>query len=74
MRDYQVLLDELTETEKNILETMEQERVVEARLADRAERPKGEQTKDEVDRKLRDELARLKSFEKQLRTNYDCIL
>ncbi|KAJ8720945.1 hypothetical protein PYW08_006410 [Mythimna loreyi] len=70
MRDYQALVDELLETEKNILETMEQERVIEARLADRANRPDGELIKDEVDRKLKDELARLRSFENQMRTNY----
>ncbi|KAJ8728664.1 hypothetical protein PYW07_006360 [Mythimna separata] len=70
MRDYQALTAELIEAEKNILETMDQETIIEARLADRTNRPDGELTKDEVDRKLRDELARLRSFEKQMRTNY----
>ncbi|XP_026745056.1 uncharacterized protein LOC113506401 [Trichoplusia ni] len=52
---------------------MEQERVIEARLADRTLRPVGELTKDEVDRKLRDELGRLRSFSKELRTTHDRI-
>ncbi|PZC81307.1 hypothetical protein B5X24_HaOG212919 [Helicoverpa armigera] len=74
MRDYKALEEELTTTEQNLLETMEQERVVEARIADRSKRPPGEFTRDEVDRKLRDELGRLRNFTKQLKNNHDRII
>ncbi|KAF9424411.1 hypothetical protein HW555_000550 [Spodoptera exigua] len=74
MRDYKALLDEMTTTEQNLLETMEQERIVESRLADRSKRPPGEHIRDEVDRKLREELARLRNFSKQLRTNHERII
>lgn len=73
MRDYKALTEELTATEENLLETMEQERIVETRLADRTLRPVGEHTRDDVDRKLRDELGRLRSFSKQLRNNHERI-
>lgn len=73
VRDYKSLSEEQTATEQNLIETMEQERVIEARLADRTLRPVGELTKDEVDRKLRDELGRLRSFSKELRTTHDRI-
>ncbi|XP_075982200.1 tektin-2-like [Anticarsia gemmatalis] len=69
-RDYKCLAEELIATEQNLLETMEQERMIIARQKDRKLRPPGELTKDEVDRKLRDELGRLRNFMKQLRTNH----
>lgn len=65
--------EELSNTEQSLLINMEHERVMEARLADRAKRPRGELTKDTVDRKLRDELARLRLFIKTLRDNSDRI-
>ncbi|CAH0591602.1 unnamed protein product [Chrysodeixis includens] len=73
MRDYKSLSEEQNATEQNLMETMEQERIIEARLADRTLRPPGELTRDEVDRKLRDELGRLRSFSKELRTTHDRI-
>ncbi|XP_028170890.1 uncharacterized protein LOC114360383 [Ostrinia furnacalis] len=73
VRDIKSLEEELYTAEKNFLETMEQERLVEARLADRTLRPTGELTRDEVDRKLRDELARLRHFMKHMRSNIERI-
>ena len=72
-RDYESLQEELTATEQNIEETMEQERLTVARLDDRSQRPDGEHTRDEVDKQLRDELARLRNFSKQLRDNHASI-
>ncbi|KAG6440351.1 hypothetical protein O3G_MSEX001231 [Manduca sexta] len=71
IRDHNTLEEELINTEQNLLGNMDQERVVEARLADRSLRPPGELTKDEVNRQLREELARLRSFSKHLRMNID---
>lgn len=73
LRDYKSLDEELIGTERNLIENMDQERVIELRLVDRTNRPPGELTKDDVDRKLRDELGRLRSFSKQLRTNMGSI-
>jgi hypothetical protein len=74
IRDMKALDEELTTAEQNLLKTMEQERLVTARLADRTNRPPGETTKDEVDRRLRDELGRLKHFIKHLRNNIERIM
>lgn len=52
---------------------MEKIRLMEARLADRKQRPAKEFTKDDVDRKLKDELNRLKQYLKQLRNNIERI-
>uniref|UniRef100_A0A2A4JA11 Tektin n=1 Tax=Heliothis virescens TaxID=7102 RepID=A0A2A4JA11_HELVI len=73
IRDYKALEEELTATEQNLLETMDQERIVGIRLADRAQRPPGEHIKDEVDKKLREELGRLRNFIIQLRNNHNRI-
>lgn len=73
LRDYSSLEEELSGTEQNLIETMEHERVIEARLLDRTLRPPEELTRDEVDRKLREELGRLRNFNKQLRTNMESI-
>ncbi|XP_053616613.1 tektin-2-like [Plodia interpunctella] len=73
VKDLGSLDEELIATEQNILETMDQERVVEARLADRTLRPAKETTRDEVDKSLRDELARLKTFNKRLQENIEKI-
>lgn len=56
------------------METMDQERVIAARLVDRSLRPVGELTKDQVDRKLKDELNRLRDFIRQLRSNHNRIM
>ncbi|XP_013191451.2 tektin-2 [Amyelois transitella] len=74
VRDLTVLDEELVATEQNVLETMDQERVVEARLADRTLRPAKETTRDDVDRKLREELARLKRFNNNLQGNIQKIV
>ncbi|CAH0397121.1 unnamed protein product [Chilo suppressalis] len=73
IKDMNSLNEELIMTEKSLVETMEQERLVAARLADRKLRPPGELTKDDVDRKLKDELGRLRHFMKHLRSNLDRI-
>ncbi|CAB3251664.1 unnamed protein product [Arctia plantaginis] len=72
-RDHSALGEELTATEQNLLETMEQERVILARLADRNLRPTTELTTDEVDRSLKEELGRLRNFIKVLRKNHSRI-
>ncbi|XP_047998750.1 structural maintenance of chromosomes protein 1A-like [Leguminivora glycinivorella] len=72
-KDLESLSNELTATEQNVLETMEKVRLMEARLADRKLRPHKELTKDPVDRKLKDELQRLKKYLKYLRNNIDRI-
>ncbi|XP_063622703.1 uncharacterized protein LOC134794832 isoform X2 [Cydia splendana] len=72
-KDFEFLSNELTTTEQNVLETMEKVRLMEARLADRRLRPPKELTKDSVDRKLKDELQRLKKYLKFLRNNIDRI-
>ncbi|XP_039747888.1 uncharacterized protein LOC120625043 [Pararge aegeria] len=69
VRDYNSLRDELLVAEKTVIETMDQERVVAARLADRTQRPDRELTKDEVNRKLRAEQNQLRNFSKELRNN-----
>ncbi|XP_073954679.1 tektin-2-like isoform X2 [Choristoneura fumiferana] len=73
VRDYNSLAEELMTSEKNTVETMEKIRLMEARLADRKQRPAKEFTKDDVDRKLRDELNRLKQYLKYLRNNIERI-
>ncbi|KAJ0172626.1 hypothetical protein K1T71_011765 [Dendrolimus kikuchii] len=73
VKDYKSLEEELVTTEHNLIDIMDQERLTEARIADRAQRPVGELTKDDVDRKLRDDLARVRRFCNQLRTNYERI-
>ncbi|XP_063537815.1 structural maintenance of chromosomes protein 1A-like [Cydia strobilella] len=72
-KDFEYLSKELTKTEQNVLETMGKVRLMEARLADRRLRPPKELTKDSVDRKLKDELQRLKKYLKFLRNNIDRI-
>lgn len=52
---------------------MDQERVVEARLAKRTLRPGKEMIKDDVNRQLRIELDQIQQFSKQLRSNMDRI-
>ncbi|KAL4713457.1 hypothetical protein ACJJTC_010442 [Scirpophaga incertulas] len=69
IQDMKSLDQELLATEQNLLETMDQERLIRARIADRSLRPTRELTKDEVDRRLRDELGRLRNFMKHLRNN-----
>ncbi|XP_021204408.1 uncharacterized protein LOC105841802 [Bombyx mori] len=69
IKDFNVLEEELTTTEQNLLENLEQERLIETRITDRSQRPVGELTKDDVDRKLRDELGRLRNFTNELRKN-----
>lgn len=73
LRDYNSLEEELETTERNLIETMDQERLVEARRADRLLRPARELTKDNVNRNLIDELGRMRSFSKQLRVNLERI-
>ncbi|CAG9782556.1 unnamed protein product [Diatraea saccharalis] len=73
IKDIKSLEEEQITTEKNLLETMKQENLVAARIADRTLRPPGELTKDEVDRRLRNELGRLRHFMKHLRSNLDRI-
>ncbi|XP_049878419.1 tektin-2-like isoform X2 [Pectinophora gossypiella] len=69
LRDLQCLEEETLNTEQSLLANMEQERVVEAKLADRSFRPPGELTRDEVDNRLRGELARVRHFVRDLRSN-----
>lgn len=71
LRDYNTLQEELTIAERTIVETMDHERMVAARLADRTRRPDREITKDEVNRKLREEQNQLRQFSKELRNNMD---
>lgn len=73
VRDIKALDEELSIAEQNFIETMEQEQVVQTRLADRTLRPPGELTRDEVDRRLRDELGRLRHFMKHMRSNIERI-
>ncbi|KAL0829891.1 hypothetical protein ABMA28_003369 [Loxostege sticticalis] len=73
VRDIKALDEELSIAEQNFMETMEQEQVVQTRLADRTLRPPGELTRDEVDRRLRDELGRLRHFMKHMRSNIERI-
>lgn len=70
VKDYKALEEELVITEHNLIETIDQERLIVVRIADRANRPVGELTRDDVDRKLRDDLVRVKRFRNQLRANY----
>ncbi|XP_034836619.1 tektin-2-like [Maniola hyperantus] len=74
VRDYNSLQEELSVAEKTVIETMDQERVVAARLADRTQRPDRELTKDDVNRKLRDEQNQLRKFSKELRNNIEEII
>lgn len=60
-------------TEQSLVQNMEQERVVKARLADRSTRPPGELVKDEVNIKLKHELVRIKQFVRDLRKNMEGI-
>ncbi|CAH2087914.1 unnamed protein product [Euphydryas editha] len=74
LRDYTSLEEELALAEKTLIGTMDQERVVEARLSDRTRRPNRELIKDEVNRKLRDEQLQLRKFAKELRNNITRII
>lgn len=60
-------------TEQSLIQNMEQERVVRARLADRTTRPPGELLKDEVNINLKNELIRIKQFVRDLRKNIESI-
>ncbi|XP_072945338.1 uncharacterized protein [Epargyreus clarus] len=71
--DHKCLGEELTTTEQSLLETMDQERLVEARLAQRTRRPGKELIKDDVNRQLGDELLQIQQFNKQLRSNMERI-
>ncbi|XP_045778342.1 uncharacterized protein LOC123876209 [Maniola jurtina] len=71
VRDYNSLQEELSVAEKTVVETMDQERVVAARLADRTQRPDRELTKDDVNRKLREEQNQLRKFSMELRNNIE---
>ncbi|XP_059061064.1 tektin-2-like [Achroia grisella] len=73
IKDIKSLDEEMVTAEQNLIETLEQEQVVAARITDRTLRPAGELTRDDVDTKLRDELSRLKHFTKHLRSNIDRI-
>ena len=69
LRDYTSLEQESLLAEKTLIQVMDQERIAEARFNDRAQRPSQELAKDDVNRKLRQEQAQLKTFGKQLRNN-----
>ncbi|XP_052749826.1 tektin-2-like isoform X2 [Galleria mellonella] len=73
IKDMKSLDEEMLTTEQNLLDTLKQERVIVARLADRTLKPPGELTRDNVDIKLKDELSRLRHFTKYLRSNIDRI-
>ncbi|KAM3965951.1 tektin-2 [Aphomia sociella] len=73
IKDIKSLDEEMITTEQSLVETLEQEKLVAARLADRTLRPVKELTRDDVDMKLRNELLRLKHFTKHLRSNIDRI-
>ncbi|OWR45018.1 Tektin-2 [Danaus plexippus plexippus] len=73
-RDYDSLQEELTCTEMAIIETMNQKKLVESRLANRSHRPTGELTKDDVNRTLREEQVKLRKTLKDLRNNIDRIV
>ncbi|CAK1542583.1 unnamed protein product [Leptosia nina] len=73
-RDLKSLQEEQTYSEQNLLEVMDQERVVAARLSDRAKKPSRELIKDEVNRKLRNELGQIRRFAKELTNNIERIL
>lgn len=60
-------------TEQSLIQNMEQEQVVKARLADRSTRPPGELVKDEVNLNLKHELVRIKQFVRDLRKNIEDI-
>ncbi|XP_026318146.1 tektin-B1-like [Hyposmocoma kahamanoa] len=71
--DLRVLEVEMLNTEQSLIQNMEQERVVRARLADRTTRPPGELLKDEININLKNELIRIKQFVRDLRKNIESI-
>ncbi|CAG5054343.1 unnamed protein product [Parnassius apollo] len=74
IRDFQSMENELTTTEKSVLDTMDRQKTVQDRLAERTLRPFGEHTSDGVNRQLRNELGKLRQFIKELRTNIQIII
>ncbi|XP_046970716.1 uncharacterized protein LOC124537833 [Vanessa cardui] len=74
IRDYTMLEEELVSAEKTLIQTMDQEHIVEGRLSERTRRPNHELTKDDVNRKLRDEQTQLKQNGKILRNNLERII
>ncbi|XP_068622915.1 tektin-B1-like [Battus philenor] len=73
IRDLKSLDNEQIATEKSVLDTMERQRIVESRLADRTLRPHKEHTADLVSYQLRMELGKLRKFTNNLRNNLDRI-
>ncbi|CAK1589061.1 unnamed protein product [Parnassius mnemosyne] len=74
IRDFQSLENELTTTEKSVLDTMDRQKTVQGRLAERTLRPFGEHASDGVNRQLRNELGKLRKFIKELRDNIQMII
>ncbi|CAH0719060.1 unnamed protein product, partial [Brenthis ino] len=74
VRDFTCLEEELAMAEKTLIETLDQERIAEARFGDRTHRPSQELIKDDVNRKLRDEQSQLRKIQKQLRNNIKRII
>ncbi|XP_050682853.1 tektin-B1-like isoform X4 [Leptidea sinapis] len=65
LRDRRALEEEKLSAEKNLLNVLDQQRIVAARIVDRTNRPGIELIKDDVDRKLRGELVQIRQFEKE---------
>ncbi|XP_041969488.1 uncharacterized protein LOC121726277 [Aricia agestis] len=73
-KDYETLDAELVASESRLLQTLDMERVANARIADRFNRPSQERILDKVDSKLRDERRQLQLYTKELRSNIKRIL
>ncbi|XP_050682851.1 tektin-B1-like isoform X2 [Leptidea sinapis] len=69
LRDRRALEEEKLSAEKNLLNVLDQQRIVAARIVDRTNRPGIELIKDDVDRKLRGELVQIRQFEKEHQVN-----
>ncbi|XP_038218719.1 uncharacterized protein LOC119837275 [Zerene cesonia] len=73
LRDIKSLEEEQSQSEYNLLQIMDQERVVEARIIERARKPGRELIKDDADRKSKYELVQIRLLAKELRKNIERI-
>ncbi|XP_047508655.1 putative leucine-rich repeat-containing protein DDB_G0290503 [Pieris napi] len=74
IRDLRSLEEEQAYSEQNLIEVMNQERVVAARIMDRAKKPSRELIMDDANRKLRTQLSQIRTFSKELTNNIDRIV
>ncbi|XP_045505012.1 tektin-B1-like [Colias croceus] len=73
IRDLKSLEEEQSQSEYNLLQIMDQERIVEARIIERARKPGRELIKDDADRKSKYELIQTRLLAKELRKNIERI-